>query len=102
MPAVWDVAQVVAACRGVVWGWVVQRRAHRRDLLDPPGPGRTRAARRASAGRSTGLAVLGRGLVVIAAPVMPAFAAFCVGWSVAALTVREYPSEVGARRALQG
>ncbi|WP_406104394.1 hypothetical protein OG698_19655 [Streptomyces sp. NBC_01003] len=99
---VWDVAQAVAACVAVVWGWVVQRRAHRRDLLDPPSPGRARARRRASAGRSTGLAVLGRGLVVIAAPVMPAFAAFCVGWSVAVLTVREYPTEVGARRALQG
>ncbi|MFE5686924.1 hypothetical protein [Streptomyces sp. NPDC056512] len=98
---VWDVAQVVASCVGAVWGWTVQRRAHRRDLLDPPRPGRARAARRASVRRSTGLAVLGRGLVVIAAPVMPAFAAFCVGWSVAALTVREYPTEVGARRAMQ-
>lgn len=36
---VWDVAQAVAGCVGAVWGWIVQRRAHRGDLLDPPVPG---------------------------------------------------------------
>ncbi|MEU6663495.1 hypothetical protein [Streptomyces sp. NPDC046821] len=98
----WDIAQGVAGCVALVWGWVVQRRGHRKALADPPAPGRARAARRDTAGRSTGLAVLGRALIVIAAPVMPAFAAFCVGWCVAALTVREYPTEVGARRAMEG
>lgn len=29
---------------------------------------------------------------------MPAFAAYLVGWLIAWLTVREYPSETGARR----
>ncbi|GHJ36511.1 hypothetical protein [Streptomyces sp. TS71-3] len=99
---VWDWAQVAASCVAVVWGWVVQRRGHRKGLADPPTPGRARSTRRAATGRSTGLAMAGRLLVVIAAPVLPAFAAFCVGWTIAAFTVREYPSEVGARRAMEG
>lgn len=98
----WDWAQVVAACIAVVWGWLVQRRRHHKDLLDPPDPDEFRARKRDETRRSTGLAVVGRALVLIAAPVMPALAAFALGWSVAMLTVREYPSEVGARRWLEG
>ena len=98
---VWDWAQVAASCVAVVWGWVVQRRDHRKKLLDPPTPSQSRAARRGQAGRTPGLVALGRGLLLVAAPVLPALAAWLVGWSVAMLTVREYPSEVGARRALQ-
>jgi 4-amino-4-deoxy-L-arabinose transferase-like glycosyltransferase len=98
---VWDWLQVVASCAAVVWGWVVQRRDHRKKLLDPPTPDQAREAKRRGTGRSTGLAVAGRFLLVIAAPVLPAFAAFCAAWTVAAFTVREYPSEVGARRTLQ-
>ncbi|MFK0172272.1 hypothetical protein ACIQU5_26090 [Streptomyces sp. NPDC090306] len=41
-----------------------------------------------------------RGVVLLAAPVMPAVAAYVVGWSAAWLTVREYPAEAGARRAV--
>jgi hypothetical protein len=99
---VWDWAQAAASCVAVVWGWVVQRRRHHKDLLDPPAPDEFRSRKRDETRRAPGLAFAGRGLVVIAAPVMPAFAAFCVGWMVAMLTVREYPSEVGARRALEG
>ncbi len=40
------------------------------------------------------------GPVPLAAPVVPAVAAFATGWLAAVLTVREYPSEVGARRAM--
>lgn len=35
---VWDVVQVVASCVTFVWGWVTQRRSHRKALLDPPPP----------------------------------------------------------------
>ncbi|MBK3581868.1 hypothetical protein JHN63_50645 [Streptomyces sp. MBT65] len=67
----------------------------------PPSPGRARRAKRDEARRSTGLAVAGRVLWLVAAPVAPALAAGCVGWVAAAFAVREYPSEVGARRALE-
>ncbi|MFJ8021951.1 hypothetical protein [Streptomyces sp. NPDC096311] len=98
---VWDWAQMTASCVAVVWGWVKQRRDHRKALLDPPTPAEFRSRKRAEVRRSAGLALAGRGLLAIAAPIMPAFAAWCVGWFAAALTVREYPSEVGARRWLQ-
>lgn len=98
---VWDWAQAAAAVVALVWGWLVQRRDHRRKLLDPPAPDEFRAAKRDEARRSTGLAVAGRVLWLVAAPVMPALAAGAVGWSLGMLTVREYPSEVGARRWLE-
>ncbi|OIJ87817.1 hypothetical protein BIV25_38005 [Streptomyces sp. MUSC 14] len=98
---VWDWAQAVASCVAVVWGWLVQRRALNKQLLDPPTPNEFRNRKSGEVRRSTGLAIVGRGLVVLAAPVLPALAAFAVGWIVAMLTVREYPSEVGARRWLQ-
>ncbi|MFI9255901.1 hypothetical protein [Streptomyces sp. NPDC053069] len=98
---VWDWAQVAASVVALVWGWLVQRREHRRRLLDPPGPDEFRAAKRDEHRRSTGLAVAGRVLWLVAAPVLPASAAWAVGWSVAAFTVRAYPSEVGARRRLE-
>nr|WP_168509762.1 hypothetical protein [Streptomyces sp. S1D4-11]QIY97201.1 hypothetical protein HEP87_28425 [Streptomyces sp. S1D4-11] len=41
-------------------------------------------------------------LFLIAAPVLPALLAYAVGWVLAAFTVREYPSEVGARRVVEG
>ncbi|MCX4422741.1 hypothetical protein ACIQWL_30440 [Streptomyces mirabilis] len=99
---VWDWAQVVVSCVALVWGWVVQRRGHRRDLLDPPTPSEARGRRRDRTRRSTGLALAGRILFLIAAPVLPALLAYVVGWVLAAFTVREYPSEVGARRVLEG
>ncbi|WP_234312044.1 hypothetical protein [Streptomyces griseus] len=98
---VWDWAQVAVSCAALVWGWLVQRRAHRGQLLNPPTPSEFSSAKRDEARRSTGLAMLGRALVLLAAPVLPALAAFGVGWTVAMLTVREYPSEVGARRWLE-
>ncbi|MFJ9898577.1 hypothetical protein ACIQPR_35120 [Streptomyces sp. NPDC091280] len=98
---VWDWAQVIASCGAPVWGWVVQRRSHHRDLQDPPAPDEFRSRKRAEARRTTGLALVGRFAVVLAAPVLPALAAWAVGWCAAMLTVREYPSEVGARRWLQ-
>ncbi|MFJ9819154.1 hypothetical protein ACIRU3_28635 [Streptomyces sp. NPDC101151] len=99
--AVWDWAQVAASAAALVWGWLVQRRDHRRKLLDPPAPGEFRAAKRDEVRRSVWLTLAGRTLWLIAAPVMPAVVAWAVGWSAAAFTVREYPSEVGARRWLQ-
>ncbi|WUV66355.1 hypothetical protein OG223_30845 [Streptomyces sp. NBC_01478] len=99
--AVWDWAQVVLSFVALVWGWRVQRRDHHKKLLDPPSPGQARRSKRNETGRSVGLAVAGRVLLLVAAPVAPAFAAGCVGWVLAAFTVREYPSEVGARRALE-
>jgi hypothetical protein len=96
-----DVAQAVASCAALVWGWVKQRRSHREALLDPPTPQQTWVAKRdhnRRAGRASGSgAVGGRALLALAAPVMPAFVAYLVGWLTAWLTVREYPSEVGAR-----
>ncbi len=93
--------QVIASCGTVVWGWLKQRQDHRKGLADPPSPSQFRGGKRRQTGRTPGLVALGRGLMLIATPVMPAVAAWCVGWSVAMLTVREYPSEVGARQALQ-
>jgi lysylphosphatidylglycerol synthetase-like protein (DUF2156 family) len=98
---VWDWTQVVASCVAVVWGWLKQRRDHRKGLLDPPSPQRIRMAKRKEGIRAQGLARAGILPLLIAAPVLPAVAAWCVGWFVAVLTVREYPSEVGARRALE-
>lgn len=85
---------VVAA----VWGWARQRRDHHRQLLAPPTPREAWEARRGSSGRGPGRVALGRGLVLVLAPVMPVVAAWIVGWSAAMLTVRTYPNEVGARR----
>jgi hypothetical protein len=98
---VWDWAQVAGAVAALPWGWVVQRRQHRRQLLDPPEPDEFRGRKRAEVRRSGALAYGGRGLLVLAAPVLPALTGFAVGWSAGMLTVREYPSEVGARRWLE-
>lgn len=98
---VWDGVQVVASAVAVVWGWIAQRRSHREALLNPPAPGQTLQAKRDHNRRVPGLIAVGRALVLIAAPVMPAFAAWIIGWLVAYATVREYPSEVGARRWLE-
>jgi hypothetical protein len=101
----YDWAQVVLCCAALVWGWIKQRRGHRKALLDPPTPKQTWIAKRdhnRQAGKSAGFgAAGGRVLIALAAPVMPAFAAYLVGWLAAWTTVREYPSEVGARRWLQ-
>ncbi|MEU9478755.1 hypothetical protein [Streptomyces sp. NPDC048191] len=98
---VFDGVQVAASVVTLVWGWVAQRRSHREAMLNPPTPDQTRQAKRDRARRVPGRIALGRGLVLIAAPVMPAFAAWIVGWLLAWTTVREYPSEVGARRWLE-
>ena len=98
---VWDGAQAAASVVALVWGWLAQRRDHRKKLLHPPAPGEFRAAKRDEVRRSVWLTLAGRVLWLVAAPVLPALAAGAVGWSVAAFTVREYPSEVGARRRLQ-
>ncbi|MGH1555676.1 hypothetical protein ACRAWF_39045 [Streptomyces sp. L7] len=98
---VWDWAQAVLSVVALVWGWRVQRRDLRRKLLDPPTPDQARRTKRDETRGSTGLAVAGRALWLVAAPVAPALAAGCVGWVAAAFTVREYPSEIGARRALE-
>ncbi|MGW2488007.1 hypothetical protein ACWCV9_12420 [Streptomyces sp. NPDC001606] len=98
---VWDGVQAAASAVTLVWGWVAQRRGHRAALADPPTPEETLRAKRAHDRRVPGRIALGRGLVLLAAPVMPAFAAYLVGWLAAWTTVREYPSEVGARRWLE-
>lgn len=70
-----DWAQVALSFVALVRGWRVQRRDHHKKLLDPQSPDQARQAERDETRRSTGLAV--------------------------AFTVREYPGEMGARRALE-
>ncbi|OIJ97564.1 hypothetical protein BIV25_15165 [Streptomyces sp. MUSC 14] len=101
MRRVWDVTQVIASCAAIVWGWVKARRDLRRQLLDPPLPDAFRAARRAGAPRARNWSRAGLIPLLLAAPVLPPLAAWCVGWFAASLTVRHYPSEVGARRWLE-
>ncbi|MFF1547517.1 hypothetical protein [Streptomyces sp. NPDC058291] len=98
---VWDWTQATASVVAVGWGWTKQRRDHRRALLDPPTPQQTGDAKRGETRRATGLARAAVIPLLIAAPVLPAIVAWGVGWFVAMLTVREYPSEVGARLWLQ-
>ncbi|WP_217234551.1 hypothetical protein [Streptomyces sp. AC555_RSS877] len=98
---VWNWTQAVASCAALAWGWIRQRRSHREGLLHPPTPEQTLHAERDHNRRGPGRIAAGRALVLLAAPVMPAFAAYVVGWLTAWLTVREYPSEVGARRWLR-
>ncbi|MDQ0833775.1 MULTISPECIES: hypothetical protein [Streptomyces] len=93
--------QAAASCVALPWGWLKQRRGHREALLNPPTPEQTRLAKSDHNRRAPGRIAAGRGLVLLAAPVLPAFAAYIVGWLTAWLTVREYPSEVGARRWLE-
>ncbi|WP_225101605.1 hypothetical protein [Streptomyces sp. CoH27] len=95
---VWDVTMVIASCATFARGWVGQRRALRRQLLDPPTPDAFLAAKRAEAGRARYWSRACLIPLLLAAPVLPAVAAWCVGRLLAVLTVRAYPSEVGARR----
>jgi hypothetical protein len=96
---VWDWAQVVASCGASSGaGWCSAGAITRTSWTRPPR--RRPAAKRDETRRSTGLAVAG----ALSAPrgTRPAgLAAWGVGWCAAMLTVREYPSEVGARRWLQ-
>ncbi|MFF7750735.1 hypothetical protein ACFZCP_16060 [Streptomyces sp. NPDC007971] len=94
----WDVTQVIASCATLALGWVGQRRNLRRQLLDPPAPDAFRAAKRAEAARAGYWSRAGVIPLLLASPVLPAVAAWGVGWLTATLTVRAYPSEVGARR----
>jgi hypothetical protein len=55
-------------------------------------------AKRRDTRRASGLAGAAILPLLLAAPVLPVIAAWGVGWFTAMLTVREYPSEVGARR----
>ncbi|MET8983663.1 hypothetical protein ABZX85_49710 [Streptomyces sp. NPDC004539] len=94
--------QAAASCVTFVLGWRNQRRGHREALRTPPTPEETWAAKRAHNRRATGIVLSGRAnWILLAAPVLPAFFAYYDGWVAAWLTVREYPSEVGARRWLQ-
>ena len=95
---VWDAVQILASCVTVVWGWVSQRRKLRRQLVDPPAPDALRAARRAETRRAVYWSRAGLIPLLLAAPILPPIVAWCVGWCTAAFTVREHPSEVGARR----
>ncbi|MER6559893.1 hypothetical protein ABT300_19595 [Streptomyces sp. NPDC001027] len=95
---VWDWTQAAASGVAVVWGWVKQRRDHRKKLLDPPTPQQMWDAKRRDTRRASGLAGAAVLPLLVAAPVLPVIAAWGVGWFTAMLTVREYPSEVGARR----
>ena len=99
---VWDWTQAAASGVAVVWGWMKQRRDHRRKLLAPPTPQQMWDAKRGDTRRAPGLARAAVLPLLIAAPVLPAIVAWGVGWFVAMLTVHEYPSEVGARLWLQG
>lgn len=99
---VWDWTQAVASAVAVVWGWMKQRRDHRKKILAPPTPQQMWEAKRGDTRRAPGLARAAFLPLLIAAPVLPMIVAWGVGWFVAMLTVREYPSEVGARLWLQG
>lgn len=98
---VWDWTQVAASCGLAVWGWVQQRRAIRKKLLNPPTPAQAWINKRydTQRGQNLGRAALIPALIVL--PVVPALFAWSVGTLAAAFTVREYPSEVGARRFLE-
>ncbi|MER6567129.1 hypothetical protein ABT288_13235 [Streptomyces sp. NPDC001093] len=95
---VWNLVLAAASCVTVVWGWLAQRRRHHEALLNPPTPDQSRQAKRDRARRNVGLTFAGRGLVLLAAPVLPALIAYTVGEFLAVLTVRESAAEVGARR----
>ncbi|MEU6220085.1 hypothetical protein ABZ845_21580 [Streptomyces sp. NPDC047022] len=94
----WNVTQAVASCAAVVWGWLKQRKDHRKTMLSPPTPAEALADKRVRSARAPGLSRAGLIPVLIAAPVLPMCFAWLVGWVAAWLTVREYPEEVGARR----
>jgi len=98
---VWNWVTGVASCAALVWGWVQQRREHRKALLDPPTPAQTVRAKRDHNRQAPGRAFANRWMVLLLVPVLPALAAYTIGWLTAWTTVREYPSEVGARRWLQ-
>ncbi|MFJ9898578.1 hypothetical protein ACIQPR_35125 [Streptomyces sp. NPDC091280] len=97
---VWDWTQVAASCGFAARGWMRQRRAIREKLLNPPTPAQAWTDRRYDSrrGQNLGRAALIPALLVI--PVVPSLFAWSLGTLAAAFTVREYPSEVGARRAL--
>ncbi|WKE68808.1 MULTISPECIES: hypothetical protein [unclassified Streptomyces] len=97
----WDIAQIVASCATIVWGWVSQRRKLRRQLQDPPTPHAVRAVRRTESRRAVYWSRAGLIPLLLAAPVLPPIVAWCVGAMAALLAVRESPSEVGARRWLE-
>ncbi|MFJ2163063.1 hypothetical protein [Streptomyces sp. NPDC087856] len=98
---VWNWATVVASCGALVWGWWTQRGEHRKALLDPPTPAQAVQAKRDHNRQAPGRAFAGRWMILLLVPVLPALAAYLVGWLASWTTVREYPSEVGARRWMQ-
>lgn len=95
-----DAAMSVLAAVGAVWGWLAARRTMRRQRAESVGPAEARRRKAAGLARSTGLALAGRIAVIILGPVLAPFAAFATAWLLSTLTVREYPSELGARREL--
>ncbi|MBK3569477.1 hypothetical protein [Streptomyces sp. MBT62] len=98
---VWNWVTAVVSCAALVWGWVQQRQGHHKALLEPPTPDQTIQAKRDHNRQAPGRAFAGRWMVLLLVPVLPALAAYTIGWLTAWTTVREYPSEVGARRWLQ-
>ncbi|QNP69841.1 hypothetical protein IAG44_10545 [Streptomyces roseirectus] len=93
-----NIIQAVLCAAALVAGWVTQRRSHHEGLRNPPTPDDAWHAKRAHNHRAPGILALGRAVLLIAAPVMPAIAAYLVSRLTAWTLVREYPSEVGARR----
>ncbi|MCX5323794.1 hypothetical protein [Streptomyces sp. NBC_00120] len=91
----------VASCAGLVWGWVAQRRRHRKALLDPPTPDQTWTAKRLRARRNVGVTFGWRSAIILAVPVLPALMAYTIGELLGVLTVRESAAEAGARRWLE-
>ncbi|KOG86925.1 hypothetical protein [Streptomyces varsoviensis] len=95
-----DIAQAVACCVCLVWGWKSARGQVLRQRLDPPAPEQAWQRRRAESRRGTALAVGGRVVALVAMPVLPAAVAYLIGMVCAGMFVRELPIEIGARRAL--
>ncbi|CCB76155.1 membrane protein of unknown function [Streptantibioticus cattleyicolor NRRL 8057 = DSM 46488] len=96
----WDWAEIAATCVTLPWGWIAARRQYRKEIADPPTPEDAWRIKRERARRGRSLAVTGRALLIIAAPVMPAFAGFFVAQMICAVTVPRYPSELGALKAM--
>ncbi|GAA2469805.1 hypothetical protein ACFPFX_12255 [Streptomyces mauvecolor] len=98
-----DVVMGVLGLIGFVRGWIWGRRTIRTKLADPPTPEqawiRHRQARR---GRGSANPDFGRrgGALLFFTPFLPPCVAWWIGMTCAVQFIRELPSEVGARKAL--
>ncbi|MEV0279099.1 hypothetical protein AB0I22_22315 [Streptomyces sp. NPDC050610] len=95
-----DVLEAVGSCAALVWGWRAARKQIREQLLHPPTPEQAWRRVKSSRSRAAGQAAGGR-WVIFLAPLLVPMVAYLLGMVCAGAFVRELPSEVGARRALE-